>query len=104
MAQKVLFLLVVGVFVATLAGLAAAEAPVGPMETSSSSSAVEQQSSDPELALGQVASWQAREPVETGAMPSKPGDSTDSCCANSGGPTLDENGFAVIRQGIDDGP
>jgi hypothetical protein len=103
MLRKMLIILALGVFVGAMAGVAAAEAPVEYRVISSSSTAVEQQSADPELVLGQGASWQAREPVETGAMPSKPGDSPDSCCVNSGGPTLDENGFAVIRQGVDDG-
>ena len=102
MAKKTMLLLEVGVFLVALSGLAAAEAPVMPF--SSDTSVLVQSQADPESGLSSSGSWQAREPVETGAMPSKPGDSPDSCCANSGGPTLDEHGSTVIRQGIDDGP
>ena len=100
MARKTMFFLAVSVFMVTLVGLAGAEAPVMPL----SNGASDQYQADPESGLSYSDAWQAREPVETGAVPAQPGSSPDSCCANGGGPTFDQNGFAVPRPGIDDGP
>jgi hypothetical protein len=105
MLRKTLIVLALGVFVGAMAGVAAADAYVETMMISSSSTAVEQQSADPEFALGQGASWQEREPVETGSMPASHGNSPElRCCGGDSGPTQDQAGATVLRQSIDDGP
>ena len=105
MLRKMLIILALGVFVGAMAGVAAAEAPVEYRVISSSSTAVEQQSADPEFALGQGESWQERGPVETGSMPASQGNSPElRCCGGDSGPTQDQAGATVLRPGIDDGP
>ena len=93
MARKILLTMAVGVFFVILAGVAKAEAPVN-LAMTTSDEAIQQSSADPELVLGQEDSWQAREPVETGALPDMSSGSTDwKCCT-------DNDNF---RAGIDDG-
>jgi hypothetical protein len=103
MAKKVLFSMLAGIFVMTMAGLASAEAPV--LAFNDLQMQAQQQSADPEEQYSNPESWMVREPVETGSIPSEQGTSSDlRCCAGDSGPILDREGDTVLRPGIDDGP
>jgi hypothetical protein len=109
MTRKILHSLVVAVFFVTLAGAAAADYSDYSMEESWQDRPAEVQPTvnpaDPESIVGQVDLWQAREPVETGALPARPeGSSGSPCCTSGEGLTFEQDGSAKIRPGIDDGP
>jgi len=103
MTRKVLLFLAAGMFVATLGGVALAEAPV--MGGYPPDAAIQSSAADPEWTVGQGESWQEREPVETGSMPASEGNSPElRCCEGGSGTMLDQAGDTVLRHGIDDGP
>lgn len=103
MTRKMIYVLVVGLAFVALGGVASAEAPV--IGLYSSDMAIHQSTADPESAVGQGETWQEREPVETGSMPSAKGDSPElRCCSGDSGPAQGKAGETVLRPGIDDGP
>ena len=102
MTRKILSFLAVGMFVATLVGVAGAEAPV--MGLNPSDEAIHPSAANPESAAGQGESWQEREALETGSLPSTQGDSAElRCCEGDSGPILDHAGDTVPRQDVDSG-
>jgi hypothetical protein len=61
-------------------------------------------SADPERSVGQPVTVEIREPVETGAVPDRPGSSSDLGSGTVSDEPMAEIGGWKFRPGIDDGP
>jgi len=97
--KKFLYVLVVGVFAGSMAGVAIANEQgmesYGPAESS--------YSTDVGTSGAQADEWELREAMETGGLPDRPGSSSDAvCCRGIDEPTI-ESGGLLFRPEIDTG-
>ena len=105
MSKKVLFSVLAGLFVMTMAGLAAAESSAPVPEAyrgmNHSEMPAAQPTADPETQYLGADSWVERGPVETGSMPMAQEGAPQLRCCDS---PVDAAGSTQNRSGIDDGP
>ena len=98
--KSVLYVLAVVVLVGGMAAVALADES-GTYEYGSPESSV---SSHPEQGMEQPDAGEIREPMETGAVPDQPGDSSDLKSSAIGDEPTEEFGGEVFRLGVDAGP
>jgi len=103
--KSVLYVLAVAVWIGSMAAVALADEPGTYQYFPTDSSVSSQPGQQPqEPGVEQPPSGEIREPMETGAVPEQPGDSSGLKSYTIGDEPTVESGAAEFRKGIDIGP